>query len=448
VEFFGDEIDRITEHNAVTGEIYGLANHVAIFPATHYATTSDKMKNAVKTIEEELEERLKELNGQGKILEAYRLEQRTRFDLEMLTETGMCQGIENYSRHISGRAPGSSPYTLIDYFPKDFLLVIDESHVTVSQVRAMYNGDQARKKSLVDYGFRLPSAYDNRPLTFTEFEDRLNQVIFVSATPGEYERKHSVQIVEQIIRPTGLVDPEIIVRPVTGQIDDLIKEIRNVTANNERVLITTLTKRMAENLTDYFKEMGIKVRYLHSDVYTIERMEILRDLRTGVFDVLVGINLLREGLDLPEVSLVAILDADKEGFLRSETSLVQTVGRAARNINGRVIMYADRLTDSMSYAISETNRRRGIQLKYNREHNITPKSVVKSIRDVIEATKKVEKSKNEDVLKGLTPEEQQMDLSDLIEELTDKMALAVSELRYEEAAEIRDRIKKLKNFIK
>lgn len=472
IEFFGDEIERIVELDAITGEKYGLRNHLAIFPASHYATKRDKMLFAVDQILEEMEQRLAYFRQEGKIVEAYRLEQKTRYDMEMLRETGFCAGIENYSRVISGRKPGSAPYTLMDYFPEDFLLVVDESHVTIPQIRAMYNGDRARKKALVDYGFRLPSAYDNRPLTFSEFEEKINQIIYVSATPAEYERSRSTNIVEQIIRPTGLIDPEISVRPVEGQIDDLIKEIREISKRGERVLVTTLTKRMAENLTDYFTDMGIRVRYLHSDIKTIERTEILRDLRAGEFDVLVGINLLREGLDLPEVALVAILDADKEGFLRSETSLVQTIGRAARNAKGKVIMYADHITNSMAYAINETNRRRQIQQEYNEIHGITPKTIVKSIRDVIESTTQSDETggrnhlakilgfeqsagragKKKEKRRGgkaaefgivLTDEEQQMPIPLLIEALTQKMAEAAGELRYEEAARYRDMIKRL-----
>ena len=386
VEFFGDEIDRIVEVNYLTGEVIGLRNHVSIFPASHYATTEDKVKKALVSIEEELEERLKELRDKDKLVEAQRLEQRTRYDLEMLSEMGFCQGIENYSRHLSNRPPGSRPFTLIDYFPEDFLIIVDESHVTIPQIGGMYKGDRSRKMNLVEYGFRLPSALDNRPLQFSEFESMVNQIIYVSATPGPYEYKNSENTVEQIIRPTGLLDPIIEVKPIKNQIDDLISEINKVTNREERVLVTTLTKKMAEDLTKYFKEIGIKVTYLHSDIDTIERMEIIRDLRLGKYDVLVGINLLREGLDLPEVSLVAILDADKEGFLRSETSLIQTVGRAARNVDGKVIMYADNITKSMGKAISETNRRREIQDEYNKLHNITPKTINKGIRDIIEAT--------------------------------------------------------------
>ncbi len=443
VEFFGDEIDRITEINYLTGEILGSMSHAAIFPASHYATTRTKMEKAMVSIEKELEERLKELKADGKLLEAQRLEQRTRYDLEMLQEVGFCQGIENYSRHISGREPGSSPYTLIDYFPDDFLMMIDESHVTVPQVGAMYNGDRSRKQSLVDYGFRLPSAFDNRPLKFNEFEERINQIVFVSATPAAYEKTNSQQIVEQIIRPTGLIDPEIIVKPVKGQIDDLIGEINERIQKNERVLVTTLTKKMSEDLTDYLKELDFKVKYLHSDIQTIERMEIIRDLRLGVFDVLIGINLLREGLDLPEVSLVAILDADKEGFLRSETSLIQTVGRAARNVEGKVIMYADTVTESMKKAISETNRRRKIQLEYNEEHGITPQSIKKSVRDVIEATKAAEDSVEYSVRK----EDDTLSLGEagaLIERLTKEMKKAASDLQFERAADLRDKVNELK----
>lgn len=443
VEFFGDEIDRITEINYLTGEILGSMSHAAIFPASHYATTRAKMERAMVSIEEELEERLKELKAEGKLLEAQRLEQRTRYDLEMLQEVGFCQGIENYSRHISGRAPGSAPYTLIDYFPDDFLMMIDESHVTVPQIGAMYNGDRSRKQSLVDYGFRLPSAFDNRPLKFNEFEERINQIIFVSATPAQYERNNSQQVVEQIIRPTGLIDPEIVVKPVKGQIDDLIGEINERIKKNERVLVTTLTKKMSEDLTDYLKELDFKVKYLHSDIQTIERMEIIRDLRLGVFDVLIGINLLREGLDLPEVSLVAILDADKEGFLRSETSLIQTIGRAARNVEGKVIMYADTVTDSMKKAISETNRRRKLQIEYNEAHGITPQSIKKSVRDIIEATKAAEESAEYTAVKN----DDNLSVSEanaLIESLTKEMKKAAKDLQFERAADLRDKVTELK----
>ncbi len=384
VEFWGDEIEKIHEINSLTGKPIAERNHVMIFPNSHYVTTKDKMDRALITINEELQERIKYFKDQGKLIEAQRIEERTNFDMEMMKETGFCQGIENYSRHISGREPGSPPFTLFDYMPKDFLLLIDESHATIPQVRAMYNGDKARKDSLVKYGFRLPSAYDNRPLTFSEFEQRINQVIFVSATPAEYEKEHSKEnVVEQIIRPTGLLDPKIEVRPVSNQIDDLIEQIRKRVEKHERVLVTTLTKKMAEDLTSYLQSLDIKVNYMHSDIKALERMEIIRNLRLGEFDVLVGINLLREGLDIPEVSLVAILDADKEGFLRSERSLIQTIGRAARNTDGTVIMYADELTDSMDKAITETNRRRKIQMEYNKEHGITPKTISKSIRDSI-----------------------------------------------------------------
>ncbi|HOT21518.1 MAG TPA: excinuclease ABC subunit UvrB, partial [Sedimentibacter sp.] len=418
VEFFGDEIDRITEINTITGEILGRRNHISIFPATHYATTEENVSRAVESIKEELQERLKQLESENKLLEMQRLEQRTNYDIEMLQEMGYCNGIENYSRHINNLKPGARPYTLLDYFPKDFLMIIDESHMSIPQVRGMYNGDRARKTTLVEYGFRLPSALDNRPLKFDEFESLINQVIFLSATPGPYEIEHSQNVVEQIIRPTGLIDPPIYVRPVENQIDDLINEIRKSTDKNQRVLVTTLTKKMAEDLTAYLKSTGIKVRYLHSDVDTLERMEIIRDLRIGEFDVLVGINLLREGLDLPEVSLVAILDADKEGFLRSETSLIQTVGRAARNIDGRVIMYADRITGSMERAIKETNRRREIQDKYNKLHNITPKSVIKGVRDVIEATKAAEEE-SQYITKG-----KDISISEYIIELEKEMRIA------------------------
>lgn len=435
VEFFGDEIDRISEVDIVTGEVVSFRTYIAVFPASHYATTGEKMKAAIRGIEDELTDRLAEFKSQGKLLEMQRLEQRTNYDLEMMQEIGFCQGIENYSRHISGRAPGSAPYTLIDYFPDDFLLVIDESHVTIPQVRAMYAGDRSRKDSLVEYGFRLPSAYDNRPLNFKEFEDKINQVIFVSATPSDYERQHSSQIVEQVIRPTGLVDPEIIVRPVSGQVDDLIGVINEVTAKNQRVLVTTLTKKMAESLTDYLHDVGIKVKYLHSDIETIERMEIIRDLRLGVFDVLVGINLLREGLDIPEVSVVAVLDADKEGFLRSETSLVQTIGRAARNAEGRVIMYADTVTGSMQRAIDETNRRRQIQTQYNEEHGIVPKTIIKDVRGIIQ-TYAEENAKE--------AKEEPMTVEEKIANLTLMMQKAAQELDFEQAAKYRDEITRIK----
>ncbi len=447
VEFFGDEIERITQVDSLTGEIVGIRNHAAIFPASHYATTKEKMDRAIKSIEKELEERLKELKSEEKLLEAQRLEQRTRYDIEMMQEVGFCQGIENYSRHISGREPGSPPFTLIDYFPKDFLMIIDESHVTVPQIGAMYNGDRSRKESLVEYGFRLSSAFDNRPLKFEEFEKRINQIIFVSATPAKYESENSKQIVEQIIRPTGLIDPEVIVKPVKGQIDDLIGEISERIEKNQRVLVTTLTKKMAEDLTDYLKEMNFKVKYLHSDIDTIERMEIIRELRLGVFDVLVGINLLREGLDLPEVSLVAILDADKEGFLRSETSLIQTIGRAARNVEGKVVMYADVVTRSMQKAINETNRRRKIQMEYNKAHGITPKSIVKGIRDVIEPVKAAE----DDVSYKVDKDSKTMskeEIKELIDKITSDMKQAAADLQFERAAELRDMLVELEEKIK
>ena len=436
VEFFGDEIDRITEINPLTGEVLGTRSHIAVFPASHYATTTDKMTKALVNIEEEMKERVEFFKSQDKLIEAQRIEQRTNYDMEMMREIGFCSGIENYSRHISGRAPGSAPFTLIDYFPKDFLLVVDESHVTLPQVRGMYAGDRARKTSLVDYGFRLPSAFDNRPLNFDEFSERINQAIFVSATPQEYEKELSSQIVEQVIRPTGLLDPEIFVKPIDGQIDDLLSEINLVTQKNERVLITTLTKRMAEDLTKYFNDAGVKVKYLHSDIDTIERMEIIRDLRAGEFDVLIGINLLREGLDLPEVSLVAILDADKQGFLRSESSLIQTIGRAARNAGGKVIMYADELTPAMENAIRETKRRRDIQSAYNEKHGIVPKTIRKDIREVIEATKK------EDTKKTRRKDKNDEPFSELeILKLTEEMNKAAKNLEFEKAAEIRDKIK-------
>lgn len=441
VEFFGDEIDRITEINTVTGEIIGRRNHVSIFPASHYATTEENINRAVESIKEELSVRLKYFESENKLLEAQRIEQRTKYDIEMLQEMGYCSGIENYSRHINNLKPGSRPYTLLDYLPKDFLMIIDESHATIPQVRGMYNGDKARKTTLVDYGFRLPSALDNRPLKFDEFENIINQVIFVSATPGSYENEHSQNTAEQIIRPTGLLDPPIFIRPVENQIDDLMKEIREVTAKNQRVLVTTLTKKMAEDLTLYFRNTGIKVKYLHSDIDTLERMEIIRDLRIGEFDVLVGINLLREGLDLPEVSLIAILDADKEGFLRSETSLIQTVGRAARNIDGKVIMYADKITGSMERAISETNRRREIQARYNTDNNITPTSITKGVRDIIEATTAAE---DESTYKA-KDKQKYKDLESYIIELEKDMLTAAENLEFEKAAQIRDEIKSLKN---
>lgn len=440
VEFFGDEIERITEINSMTGEILGEMRHASIFPASHFATTDRKVKRAIVTIEEELESRLKELRDQDHLLYAERLEQRTRYDLEMLREIGFCSGIENYSRHMSGRRPGSRPYTLIDYFPEDFLIIADESHVTIPQVRGMYAGDRSRKQTLVDYGFRLPSALDNRPLNFDEFQSLIKHILFVSATPGPYEQEKSEVIAEQILRPTGLLDPKIIVRPIKNQIDDLLERIRDRIEKKERVLITTLTKKMAEDLTDYLEELGIKVSYMHSDTETIDRMKIIKDLRTGDIDVLVGINLLREGLDLPEVSLVAILDADKEGFLRSETSLIQTVGRAARNANGEVVMYADRITDSMKNTIEITEKRRNIQEEYNKEHNITPKSIVKDIREVIgilKDDKKTPKKKDSD----LSTEE----LENIVRELKARMLEAAERLDFEAAANFRDEMKKFQN---
>ncbi len=438
VSFWGDEIEKIDSINALTGKVEGSRNHVMIFPNSHYVTTADKMERAITTIQEELKERVKYFKDNGKLLEAQRIEERTNFDLEMMKETGFCQGIENYSRHISGREPGSAPFTLFDYFPKDFLLLIDESHATIPQVRAMYNGDRARKETLVNYGFRLPSAFDNRPLKFEEFEERINQVVFVSATPGDYEKEHSKErVVEQIIRPTGLLDPKIEVRPVENQVDDLIKQIRERTERNERILVTTLTKKMAEDLTKYLTGLDIKVRYMHSDIKALERMEIIRDLRMGKFDVLVGINLLREGLDIPEVSLVAILDADKEGFLRSERSLIQTIGRAARNTDGKVIMYADELTESMDKAITETNRRRKIQQEYNAEHNITPTTIKKAIRETIKATYQVSDNQEKlNIKKGETVE-------DAVNRLTEEMLKYAQNLEFEKAAEIRDQIKQL-----
>ena len=437
VEFWGDEVEKISEINPLTGKNVASRNHIMIFPNSHYVTTADKMERAIKTIREEMEEQVKYFKSQGKLIEAQRIEERTNFDLEMMQETGFCQGIENYSRHISGREPGSAPFTLFDYFPKDFLLLIDESHATIPQVRAMYNGDRARKESLVKYGFRLPSAFDNRPLKFNEFEERINQVIFVSATPAEYEKEHSGKnVVEQIIRPTGLLDPKIEVKPVENQIDDLIAQIHERVEKNERVLVTTLTKKMAEDLTSYLAGLDIKVRYMHSDIKALERMDIIRDLRLGEFDVLVGINLLREGLDIPEVSLVAILDADKEGFLRSERSLIQTIGRAARNTDGKVIMYADELTDSMDKAISETNRRRKIQMQYNEEHGIVPQTIKKSVRDTIRASIVEETTEKYELGKDAS-------LEDIINKLTEEMLAHAEKMEFEEAAKLRDQIKEI-----
>ncbi len=441
VEMFGDEIDRIMEVNALTGEIIGLRDHVSIFPASHYVTSKESIERAIKSIEAELEERLKEFKDEGKLLEAQRIEQRTRYDLEMLREVGFCQGIENYSRHLVGLPPGTRPYTLMDYFPEDFLLVVDESHQTLPQVRGMYGGDRSRKQNLVDYGFRLPSAMDNRPLNFDEFEELVPQSLFVSATPGPYEKEHCDHFAQQVIRPTGLLDPKIEVRPIEGQIDDLYSEILKRIEAGERVLITTLTKKMSEDLTDYFKEMDLKVKYLHSDIDTLERMQIIKDLRSGVFDVLIGINLLREGLDMPEVSLVAILDADKQGFLRSETALVQTIGRAARNDKGHVIMYADKISDAMDKAITETNRRRSIQEAYNDKHGIVPKTIQKRIHDVLAATKVAEE---EEEYKAASEELAGESLADYIAELENEMFAASQALQFERAAELRDRIVELK----
>ena len=441
VEFWGDEIEKISEINPLTGKAIGTREHVLIPPASQYVTSKSKLDRAIVTIEEELEERIKYFKSQNKLIEAQRIEERTNFDIEMMKETGFCQGIENYSRHMSGRAAGSPPYTLFDYFPKDYLLLIDESHATIPQVRAMYNGDKSRKDSLVNYGFRLPSAYDNRPLKFEEFEQRINQVVFVSATPADYEKEHSKEnVVEQIIRPTGLLDPKIEVKPVTNQVDDLIEQIRLRVEKKERVLVTTLTKKMAEDLTEYLKSLDIKVNYMHSDTKALERMEIIRNLRLGEFDVLVGINLLREGLDIPEVSLVAILDADKEGFLRSERSLIQTIGRAARNTDGTVIMYADSLTDSMEKAISETNRRRKIQTEYNKAHGITPKTINKSVRDAIRAVQ------TEDIGVEFKAEKGE-DIKETISKLTDEMLEFASKMEFEKAADVRDKIKELEKLL-
>lgn len=445
IEFFGDEVDRITEVDILTGEIKDELKHVVIFPASHYVVDKENINRAVKAIEEELEERVKEFKRQDKLLEAQRIAERTNFDIEMMKETGFCSGIENYSRHLAGLAPGQAPYTLIDYFPDDFVIMIDESHKTIPQIGGMYSGDQSRKSTLVDYGFRLPSAKDNRPLNFEEFESKINQVLFVSATPGVYEEEHELLRAEQVIRPTGLLDPEVEVRPVEGQIDDLIGEINQEISRKNKVLVTTLTKRMAEDLTDYMREIGIRVKYLHSDIDTLERTEIIRDMRLDVFDVLVGINLLREGLDIPEITLVAILDADKEGFLRSETSLIQTIGRAARNSEGHVIMYADKVTDSMRLAIDETERRRKIQMAYNEEHGITPKTIQKAVRDQISISKKVaaEELKLEKDPESMSRKE----LEKLIGEVTKRMKKAAAELDFESAAELRDKLIELKQIL-
>lgn len=466
VELFGDEIDRLVEVDSLTGEVITERKHVAIYPASHYVTTKEKMKVAVERIESELDEQLAKLKGEDRLLEAQRLEQRTRYDIEMMQEMGYCSGIENYSRHMSERKAGEAPFTLIDYFPDDFLIMIDESHVTVPQIRAMYNGDRARKESLIEYGFRLPSALDNRPLKFDEFVERINQIVYVSATPGPYEMEVETNIAEQIIRPTGLLDPSIEIRPIKGQMDDLLGEIHKRASQNERVLVTTLTKKMAEDLTEFLKEMGVRVRYLHSDIVTIERAEIIRDLRAGVFDVLVGINLLREGLDMPEVSLVAILDADKEGFLRSDTAMIQTIGRAARNVNGHVIMYADRVTGSMQRAIDETDRRRAVQEAYNEEHHITPQSVSKDVKDLIELTKIEEEAESIPKRKGKGKQLDSMDhghepyptvesapqvaeitaeeLYNKIEELDRQMKAAAKQLEFEKAASLRDQLGELR----
>lgn len=442
IEFFGDEVDRITEIDVLTGEVLYSLEHIAIFPASHYVVSKEKLERAIITIKDELEERIRYFKREDKLLEAQRIAERTNFDIEMLRETGFCSGIENYSRHLSGLEPGSTPNTLMDYFPDDYLIIVDESHMTIPQIRGMYAGDQARKGTLVNFGFRLPSALDNRPLNFDEFETKINQMLFVSATPSIYEKTHELLKVEQIIRPTGLLDPEINVRPVKGQIDDLIGEIRKEIKNKNKVLVTTLTKRMAEDLTDYMREVGIRVRYLHSDIDTLERSEIIRDMRLDVFDVLVGINLLREGLDIPEISLVAILDADKEGFLRSETSLIQTVGRAARNESGRVIMYAEKMTDSMNTAINVTNRRRAIQDQYNKEHGITPTTIKKKVRDLIRISQKADKDHYK--LKKDPESMNKKELQALIRKVTKQMNFAATELNFELAAELRDYIIELK----
>ena len=445
VEFFGDEIDRISEIDMLTGEIKNTLNHIAIFPASHYVVPKERMEKAIKNIEIELEEQVKYFKEEGKLLEAQRIAERTNFDIEMMRETGFCSGIENYSRHLAGLAPGQPPNTLMDYFPDDFIIMIDESHKTIPQIGGMYHGDQSRKRTLVEYGFRLPSALDNRPLSFEEFENKIDQVMFVSATPGKYEEEHELLRAEQVIRPTGLLDPEVEVRPVEGQIDDLIGEVNKEIANKHKILITTLTKRMAEDLTDYMRELGIRVRYLHSDIDTLERTEIVRDMRLDVFDVLVGINLLREGLDIPEITLVVILDADKEGFLRSETSLIQTIGRAARNAEGHVIMYADTITDSMRAALDETQRRREVQMAYNEEHGITPKTIQKAVRDLISVSRKVAAS---ELQMEKDPESMsEKELEKLIKELEKQMKKAAADLNFEAAAELRDKLIELKKTL-
>lgn len=442
VEFFGDEIDRISQVDVLTGEVKNELNHIAIFPASHYVVSKENMERAIKDIEEELEEQIQHFKEEDKLLEAQRIAERTNFDIEMMRETGFCSGIENYSRHLSGLKPGQPPHTLIDYFPDDFIMMIDESHMTIPQIGGMYHGDQARKRTLVNYGFRLPSALDNRPLSFEEFESKIDQILFVSATPGKYEGDHELLRTEQVIRPTGLLDPEISVRPVEGQIDDLLAEVKKEIAQKNKILITTLTKRMAEDLTDYMRELGIRVKYLHSDIDTLERTQIIRDMRLDVFDVLVGINLLREGMDIPEITLVAILDADKEGFLRSETSLIQTIGRAARNSEGHVIMYADSITDSMKRAMEETNRRREIQMQYNKEHGITPKTIEKSVRDLISISKKVAAS---EMQMDKDPESMsKKELEKLAKEVEKHMKKAAAELNFEAAAELRDKLIELR----